>query len=182
MTGRGPAPSDERVACPDCGKVRFYHPSILKRFHSYRCNSCAQTHRRKATMGNPINTLTFAQRFKIAGALQDATEPDGAKFIRYKDGSTDAAMAERLAAELGFPVTEFNVAVIRKGVAGPLRPGMAPGTQRAEWGSGNGTLRGEIENLRGEVKALGEMVENLQKVVMRRQPTAYIGNAARVSA
>jgi hypothetical protein len=59
---------------------------------------------------------------------------------------------------------------------------MAPGTQRAEWGSGNGTLRGEIENLRGEVKALGEMVENLQKVVMRRQPTAYIGNAARVSA
>jgi hypothetical protein len=121
---------------------------------------------------------TFPQQFKIAAAIQAATEPDGDKFIRYTDGLTDAALAARLTKEFGFSVTEFNVISIRKGVAGVLRrgPGFKPGNKHA-----TASVRAEVAELRAAVHALGEMVENLQKVVMRRHPV-YIGNGARVSA
>lgn len=35
--------------CADCGKRRWYHPSVVKHMAKpYRCNSCSRKHRRQA--------------------------------------------------------------------------------------------------------------------------------------
>jgi hypothetical protein len=123
------------------------------------------------------NTLTFAQKLKIVPLLQANTEPDGGDRVRYTNGQNDDTLAAMASEAIGRPVTAFNIAVIRRQVIGKFRTGgPVPG-------AGRKGLAPEVAALRADVADLRAAVGELGKIVMRRQPTAYIGNnGARVSA
>jgi hypothetical protein len=94
-------------------------------------------------------TLTFMQKFKLAALIQENTEPDGEKFIRYTNGLTDEKLAALAAKQSGHPVTARNITAIRKDVVGCLnraRPRGAP--------SRNKGVRADVEALRAEVAEL----------------------------
>jgi hypothetical protein len=92
-------------------------------------------------------SLTFPQKFKLAALIQENTEPDGEKFIRYTNGMTDEKIAALAAEQSGHPVTAHNVAAIRKEVVGRLNRGQgAPGRNKG--------VRADVEALRAEVAEL----------------------------
>lgn len=141
-----------------------------------------------------INTLKFAEKVKVADLIRANTEPDGKNYIRYKNGLTDETMAALATETLGRLVTAENVVAIRRGAIGNLHKHGSPESMakaraaraanlRRDRPSEIDTLRAEIAEQRQAIYALGEMVTNLQRHVMLRQPVAtYKGNGARASA
>lgn len=196
---RGPLPSDVKVACPDCGKVRFYHRSFRG---TGRCQSCASRHWQQIRIAQmKINVLTFAEKTKVVDLIRAKTEPDGDKHVRYIDGLTDATLAEQAAKLLGRPVTEQNVFNLRLQVVGKFRTGAAgphilanlakaqaaKAAKRAAARQGIASddvaaIRADIAELRAAVQSIGEMVEHMQKVAARRPPLVAYGNGANARA
>jgi hypothetical protein len=73
------------------------------------------------------NGLNFQQRFQIATAVAANTEPTGEEgFCRYINGMNDPALAAKLTAELGFPITADNVKSVRVQTAGQTKVHRAP--------------------------------------------------------
>jgi hypothetical protein len=108
------------------------------------------------------NGLNFQQRFQIATAVAANTEPtDEEGFCRYINGMNDPALAAKLTAELGFPITGANVKSVRVQTAGQTKVQRAPKLEPADLAG----LREEVAGLRAVVQNLGSKLENLRKVV-----------------
>jgi hypothetical protein len=103
-----------------------------------------------------INTLTFAQRFKIVPLIQANVEPDGPKCVRYTKGFDDAKVAALAAQEIGHPVTAANITAIRREVVGNLRVGGAiAGSGRKSLAAKVNALSAEVAELRRALTAAG---------------------------
>jgi transcription elongation factor Elf1 len=170
----GPQPSDAKFVCPDCGKVRFYHPSGHRK--SARCNSCAVRHRhqqrKKMMMADQRNRLPFAVKVRIADAVRAAVEPDGDKYVKYRDGFSDAILAERLSGETGTAIAETAITTVRREVAGKFRK-RTPDSFRAPKGNTYAkdaarVKREEIDAIRAQVEILTERVAALEKPLVGR--------------
>jgi hypothetical protein len=108
------------------------------------------------------NTLSFHHRFQIATAVAANTEPTGEEgFCRYINGMNDPALAAKLTAELGFPITGANVKGVRVQTAGRLKVQRLPKAESADIAG----MQEDIAGLRAVVQTLGTKLENLRKVV-----------------
>jgi hypothetical protein len=123
-------------------------------------------------MSDQMNRLPFAVKVRIADAVRAAVEPDGDKYVKYRDGLTDATLAERLSGETGTAIAETAITTVRREVAGKFRK-RTPDSFRAPKGNTYAkdaarVKREEIDAIRAQVEILTERVAALEKPLVGR--------------
>lgn len=116
-------------------------------------------------MNETRNTLTFAQRFEIASAVQANTEPEGEGFCRYLNGKSDALLAADLSEKVGVVITAANVKSVRREIAGGLRLRRTTHTDNAKLQADVERLFGQIEQLRAVIGVQAKKIDNLRQVI-----------------
>lgn len=114
------------------------------------------------------NTLTFADRYKIAAIVQENTEPVGEGFCRYINGMSDQSVAEAATQAVGKTVTANNVRSVRADVAGNLR----------EVRVRDNSLQAEVAALQAVVQGLAAKLDDLRKIIVHHDAKAHERRAA----
>jgi hypothetical protein len=117
-----------------------------------------------ATKHTTYNTLTPARKFQILTAMSDHIEPDGDKYIRYKNGTTD----EKIAEQWGLPVK--SVQRLRRSTFGTFSNKWNRLGKNRKQAKGRSPVSGkqikalteEVTQLRNEVVALRGQVSSIQ--------------------